>query len=160
MEKFTIRKAIVEDCSQMLKLIEELALFEKAPLEVIIKKEDLETDGFGPNAIYDAFVAVEENKIIGLAIFYEKYSTWKGRSLYLEDLIVTEKERGKGAGKALFERIIKEAYNRESGRMEWQVLDWNQSAIDFYKSYGAELDPEWINGRFQKEQIQKFDFNS
>ena len=99
-------------------------------------------------------IASSEGEIIGVAIFYEKYSTWKGRCTYLEDLIVTESKRGVGAGKALFEGVINYAKERNSGRMEWQVLDWNQPAIDFYKSYNAELDGTWYNGRFTKEQLQ------
>ena len=102
------------------------------------------------------FVAELHDKVLGVALYYEKYSTWKGRCIYLEDLIVTEKHRGIGAGKALFEAVIQEAKQRNSGRMEWQVLDWNQSAIDFYKKYEAELDGEWINGKFRREQLQKF----
>ena len=89
--------------------------------------------------------AEEEAKVIGIAIFYEKYSTWKGRSIYLEDLIVTEKMRGHGLGKALFEAVIMEAKRRGSGRMEWQVLDWNEPAINFYRKYGAAFDEEWVN---------------
>lgn len=160
MRDFTIRKAEKRDCSQLLKLIQELAVFENAAEEVSIEIEELVEDGFGSNAIYDSFVAEQENRIIGMAIFYEKYSTWKGRSIYLEDLIVTKDMRGKGIGKSLFETVIKEAKNRNSGRMEWQVLDWNQSAIDFYKSYGANLDSEWLNGRLSKIQLDLMQMNN
>lgn len=157
--EFTIRKGRIEDCESYLKLIQELADYEKAPDEVSITIENLEQEGFGIDAIFGSFTALQGNEVIGMAIYYEKYSTWKGRSLYLEDLIVTEDKRGIGAGKALFEAVMLEAKIRNCGRMEWQVLDWNQPAIDFYKSYGADLDPTWINGRFQKKQLQKFNFS-
>lgn len=152
---FTIRNGEPEDCNGTLELIKELALYEKAPQEVSVTIDDLLRDGFGDESIFELIVAEKEGKVIGIAIIYEKYSTWKGRCIYLEDLIVTAKERGIGAGKALFEEVIKRAQKRNSGRMEWQVLDWNKPAIDFYKSYGAELDGEWYNGRFRSEQLQK-----
>lgn len=140
----------------MLQLIQELADFEKASHEAILSINNLEEDGFGENPAYQAFVAELDGQVVGMALFYEKYSTWKGRALYLEDLVVSASKRGLGAGKALFEAVMLEAKKRGSGRMEWQVLDWNQSAIDFYKSYGADLDPEWLNGRFNKKQLDEF----
>lgn len=152
---FTIRKGERKDCKATLQLIQELADYEKASEEAELTEEQLMEDGFGKNAIYNLLVAEQNNEIIGIALYYEKYSTWKGRCIYLEDLIVTESKRGLGAGKALFEGVMKEAKERNSGRMEWQVLDWNTPAIDFYKSYNAELDEEWINGRFRREQLQK-----
>ncbi|MAC95378.1 MAG: GNAT family N-acetyltransferase [Flavobacteriales bacterium] len=153
--KFTVRPGKESDCAEILSLIKELAVFEKAADEVDIDEEILKNDGFGENPIYDLFVAEFKDKIVGMALFYEKYSTWKGRSIYLEDLIVTEKLRGNGIGKALFNAVAEEAKKRNSGRMEWQVLDWNQSAIDFYKSAGTELDSEWINCKFRREDLQK-----
>lgn len=152
---FVIRKGRKADCLSTLELIQELAVYEKAPQELDISLKDLEEDGFGENSIYELFVAEQNDKIIGIAVFYEKYSTWKGRCIYLEDLIVTESKRGIGAGKALFEAVVSFAKEKNSGRMEWQVLDWNTPAIDFYKSYSAELDGTWYNGRFTKEQLQK-----
>ncbi len=152
--KFTIRKGIKEDCGQMLKLIQELAVYEKAADQVELLLQDLERDGFGENQIYKSFVALIQNEIIGMAIYYEKYSTWKGRSIYLEDLIVTETKRGLGAGKALFESVMLEAKRGNYGRMEWQVLDWNEPAIKFYESYQADLDPTWINGKFRREELK------
>ncbi|MFT4756337.1 MAG: GNAT superfamily N-acetyltransferase [Vicingaceae bacterium] len=151
---FVIRKGRIEDCRRTLELIQELAVFEKAPNEVGVTVQDFKEDGFGVRSIFEFLVAEQGKEIIGVAIFYEKYSTWKGRCTYLEDLIVTESKRGVGAGKALFEGVINYAKERNSGRMEWQVLDWNQPAIDFYKSYNAELDGTWYNGRFTKEQLQ------
>ncbi len=155
-QKFIIRAGEKKDCAALLNLIQELALYEKAANEVEVTLAILEEDGFGKDPAYQLIVAEKNNKVIGIALFYEKYSTWKGRSIYLEDLIVTEKERGIGAGRALFEAVIQEAKRRNSGRMEWQVLDWNEPAIQFYKTAGAELDGEWINGKFRREQLQKF----
>lgn len=152
---FIIRKGRKEDCKQTLYLIHELADYEKAPQEVTLSLKQLQDDGFGENSIYELLVAEHNGAIIGIALFYEKYSTWKGRCLYLEDLVVTESKRGIGAGKALFEAVIKSAKEKGSGRMEWQVLDWNTPAIDFYKSYNAELDGTWFNGRFTKEQLKQ-----
>ncbi len=151
---FVIRKGKKADCSRTLELIHELAEYEKAPEEVTISLKELEEDGFGENSIYKLVVAEQMGEIIGVAIFYEKYSTWKGKCTYLEDLIVTKLKRGMGAGKALFEEVIRFSKENKSGRMEWQVLDWNAPAIDFYKTYQAELDGTWYNGRFTKEQLQ------
>jgi len=151
---FVIRKGEKADCLRTLELIRELAEYEKAPEEVAVILKDLEEDGFGEHSIYKLLVAEQNDNIIGVAIFYEKYSTWKGKCVYLEDLIVTESKRGIGAGKALFEAVISYAKEHNSGRMEWQVLDWNTPAIDFYKSYNAELDGTWYNGRFTLEQLQ------
>ncbi|MBL4709386.1 MAG: GNAT family N-acetyltransferase [Flavobacteriales bacterium] len=156
---FIIRKGKAGDCKAALELIHELALYEKAPEEVELSLEQLIDDGFGGNSIYELLVAEDRGQIIGIAIFYEKYSTWKGRCTYLEDLIVTKSKRGIGAGKALFEAVIKYSKEKNSGRMEWQVLDWNVPSINFYKAYDAELDGEWFNGRFTREQIQKIDLD-
>ena len=153
---FIVRKGIKEDCKAALELIKELALYEKAPNEVSLQLEEFIEDGFGPNSIYNLLVAEQGGQIIGLALYYTKYSTWKGKCIYLEDLIVTESKRGIGAGKALFEAVMQVAKDNNSGRMEWQVLDWNKPAIDFYKSYQAELDEEWLNGRFRREQLQEW----
>ena len=150
-----LRKGKKEDCPAVLELIQELADYEKAAHEMELSVEELEKDGFGENSIYDLLVAEEDDKIVGIALFYEKYSTWKGRSIYLEDLIVNHEYRGKGIGKMLFEAVMAEAKKRNSGRMEWQVLDWNKDAIRFYERYGAELDSEWINVKFRREFLQK-----
>lgn len=151
----TIRKGKKEDCKAALELIHELAVYEKAADQVEISLEELEADGFGKNAIYDLLVAERDGKIIGIALYYMKYSTWKGKCIYLEDLIVTEQERGVGAGKMLFEELVKIAADLNVGRMEWQVLDWNEPAIGFYKKYDAELDGEWFNAKFRREQLQE-----
>lgn len=154
--KFIIRKATPEDVPAIFQLIEELALYEKAPQEVINTPEKMLVEGFGENPAYECLVAeLETNKIIGISLYYYRYSTWKGKSIYLEDLIVTEKYRGIGAGKALFERTAKECEVQNLPLFTWQVLDWNTPSINFYKKYGAKLDSEWINGKLTLEQIQK-----
>jgi GNAT superfamily N-acetyltransferase len=154
--KVEIRKGLIEDLDSVLSLVKELAVYEKAPDEVTLTLEELRADGFGPNSIYDLFVAEQESKVIGIALYYEKYSTWKGRSLFLEDIIVTKKKRGLGIGHLLFNAVIAVAKFRNSARMEWQVLDWNQPAINFYKKYNADLDEEWLNGKLTREQIQSY----
>jgi len=154
--KFIIRKATPEDVPVIFQLIEELALYEKAPQEVINTPEKMLVEGFGENPAYECLVAeLETNKVIGISLYYYRYSTWKGKSIYLEDLIVTEKYRGIGAGKALFERTAKECEVQNLPLFTWQVLDWNTPSINFYKKYGAKLDGEWINGKLTLEQIQK-----
>ncbi len=145
----SLRKGTKADLPFILELIKELALFEKAPEQVINTVEKMTKDGFGTSPVYWFFVAEHQGKIIGTAIYYLRYSTWKGVRLYLEDLIVTEEARGKGAGKMLFEACINEGKSRGYKGINWQVLDWNTPAIDFYKSYQSDLDSEWINGSFE-----------
>ena len=145
-KKINIRVATKADIPDLLHLIKELAIFEKAPNQVINTPELMEKDGFGENSIFDAFVAETDDHVIGMAITYFRYSTWKGKRLYLEDLIVTEKSRGLGAGQLLFQHCIQFGKESECNGMVWQVLDWNEPAIDFYKSYNANLDGGWING--------------
>lgn len=150
-----IRAAIQEDCVRLMELVYELAVFEKAPDEVTVTLEHFIDAGFGPNKVWDALVAEEDGFIAGFAIYYTRYSTWKGRRLYLEDFIVTESYRGRGIGKLLFESILQEAKVKDFNGMNWQVLDWNEPAINFYKKFNADLDPEWLNGSFTKEQLTK-----
>jgi GNAT superfamily N-acetyltransferase len=145
-----IRRAVESDCSRLLELVRELALFERAPEEVTVTLEHFVESGFGANPVWWAFVAevTEDNgtsKVQGFALYYIRYSTWKGQRLYLEDLLVTEQMRGHGLGKLLFDRLIEEAKEKNYSGMAWQVLDWNEPAINFYKRYGATLDGEWIN---------------
>jgi GNAT superfamily N-acetyltransferase len=143
---FIIRKGKREDIPQVLGLIKELALYEKAAHEVENTVEQMLIDGFGEKPIFDLFVAASQpGTIVGIALYYFRYSTWKGRRLYLEDLIVTEAYRGKGLGKLLFEAMIAEAKATQSNGVVWQVLDWNEPAIEFYKRYGASFDGEWLN---------------
>ncbi len=141
-----IRKAKKSDCERMMELIKELATFERAPGEVTVTLEHFIATGFGPNPVWQALVAVnEEEKILGISLYYMRYSTWKGLRLYLEDLIVTQEFRGKGIGKMLFDKTVEEARNIGVGGIMWQVLDWNKPAIDFYKKYGADVSGEWLN---------------
>ena len=151
----TLRKGVKSDLPRVLELIKELATFERAPDEVINTVEMMEHDGFGPNPIYGFYVAENENGIVGLALYYYRYSTWKGRRLYLEDIIVTESERGKGIGKLLFDKTLEVTLQENCSGMVWQVLDWNEPAIVFYKKYGSTLGQEWINCALEKEQIEK-----
>jgi len=150
----TIREGKKEDLPRVLELIKELAAFEKAPHEVANTVERMEYEGFGPNPIYGFFVAENENGIVGMSLYYWRYSTWKGKRLYLEDIIVTEHVRDKGIGKLLFERTMKHTLDQNCSGMMWQVLDWNEPAINFYKKYGAKLDGEWMNCTLEREQIQ------
>lgn len=145
MQTINIRKATQADCTSILALVKELALFEKAPEEVTISLSELEQTGFGNSPIWWAFVAEKGNQIIGMALFYIRFSTWKGRCLYLEDLYVKESERENGVGQQLLDAIIQEAQEKKYHRVNWQVLEWNEPAIAFYQKNKARLDPEWIN---------------
>ena len=156
MSPVKIRNGIRTDLPHVLELIKELAIFEKALDQVSNTVDQMEEDGFGPNSIYGFFVAERQEQIVGLSLYYYRYSTWKGKRLYLEDIIVTERERGKGVGKMLFERTMKFTLEQNCTGMMWQVLDWNKSAIDFYKKYDAKLDDEWINGHLEATQIEGF----
>ena len=142
----TVRRAKKEDCPRLLELVKELALYEQAPDEVTVTMAHFEESGFGANPVWWAFVAEEDGFIYGFALYYIRYSTWKGQAMYLEDIVVTEKARGKGIGKLLFDRLIEEAREKGFKRMVWQVLEWNEPAINFYKKYNATFDGEWLNG--------------
>lgn len=146
---FTIRKATKKDLPEVLALVTELAIYEKAGHEVTITLEELEKDGFGDNPLYWIILAENENGILGMSFYYIRYSTWKGRCLYLEDIVVKEEYRGQKIGKVLFEETIKAAKAMNAKLMTWQVLDWNEPAINFYKKFNAELDGEWINGKLR-----------
>ena len=141
-----IRKAIKEDCSSMMQLIHELAVYEKAPDEVTVDFDHFVESGFGLNPVWFAFVAEAGNKIIGFALYYIRYSTWKGQRIYLEDILVNEPWRGKGVGKLLLDQLIEESKEKKLSGMMWQVLEWNEPAINFYKKYeGVVFDNEWVN---------------
>lgn len=142
----TIRKAERKDCVRLLQLIRELADYEKAPAEVTVTLEHFEESGFGEKPVWWAFVAEFDGRVEGLALYYIRYSTWKGQCIYLEDFLVTEKLRGRGAGKLLFDHVIAAAKEKGMTRIVWQVLEWNEPALNFYRKYNATLDPEWVNG--------------
>lgn len=151
-----VRKGTIDDVSGALKLVKELAEYEKAPLEVDVTEEEMKEWGFGADKQFDFFVALDNEAIVGIAIYYFKYSTWKGKCLFLEDIVVTESYRRHKIGKRLFEEVIKVAKETKVRRMEWQVLEWNTPAIEFYKKYNALLDPEWINGKLVFTQLQTY----
>ncbi len=152
----SIRRGTPTDIPATLALVKELALYEKAPHEVENTEEQMLQDGFGPNPIFGFHVAEVNGLIIGIAVYYFRYSTWKGRRLYLEDIVVTESWRGKGVGKLLFAASIEEAKRTNCNGMSWQVLDWNEPAIAFYQKYGAKLDDAWINCSLTHGQIEAF----
>ncbi|GHM99895.1 N-acetyltransferase [Cytophagales bacterium WSM2-2] len=152
----SLRKGVKGDLPRVLELIKELAVFEKAGDQVSNTVQQMEKDGFGETPVYGFFVLERESEIIGLSLYYFRYSTWKGRRLYLEDIIVTESARGGGFGKLLFERTMKFALESGCTGMMWQVLDWNEPAIRFYKKYNAKLDDEWLNGHLESSNIKAF----
>ena len=141
----TIRKGEKRDLPAVFDLIMELAVYENGQDQVINSVQWMEQDGFGKNPIFEFIVAEDESGIIGSSVYYYRYSTWKGKRMYLEDLIVTEEKRGAGAGKLLFEETIKIGKETNCTGMMWQVLDWNEPAINFYKKYQSNLDEGWIN---------------
>lgn len=145
MENLIVRRGIENDLPSVLNLIKELALYEKAPHEVTNTVEKMREDGFGTNPVFGFFVAEINGIIIGISLYYTRYSTWKGRCLYLDDIVVTEQYRRKGIGKQLFDATLQHAKENGFAHMNWQVLDWNHPAIEFYKKEKAELDAEWIN---------------
>lgn len=149
-----IRIGTVNDLPQVLNLIKDLAAFENEPYEVEVTIAEMQNWGFGKDKIYDFFVIEIDNKIIGLALYYFKYSTWKGKCLFLEDIIVKENVRNKGYGKKLFNAVVEVAKNTGVKRMEWQVLDWNKNAIEFYNKYQANLDSKWLNCKLNHSQLQ------
>ena len=151
-----IRQATVEDAQAILSLVQDLATFEREPEAVVLSKEDLVRDGFGEKPAFVCFVAEEGKQIIGMALGYPRYSTWKGKTMHLEDLIVEKQHRGKGVGFALYKRFIHYAASLRVKRIEWAVLDWNQSAIDFYEQTGAKVLPDWRTAQMGEKEISHF----
>lgn len=154
--EYTIRDARKEDMPQVLGLIRELATYEREPHAVEVQLEDLQQDGFEPNKLFHCFVADTEAGILGMALVYPRYSSWKGPVIHLEDLIVTEKARGTGLGSALFEAVIKYGYDLGVKRICWEVLDWNEPAIAFYESKGARVMRDWDLVQLDETGIRQF----
>ncbi|RXR33473.1 GNAT family N-acetyltransferase [Flavobacterium piscinae] len=151
-----IRKGKITDMPAVLALIQELAVFEKEPDAVVVTVADLERDGFGEKPLFHTFVAELNDEIIGMALYYYRYSTWKGKTIHLEDLIVKEAHRGTGAGLELYTEIIKQGKNDGVRRLEWNVLDWNEPAIRFYEKSGAKVLEDWRVVQMNEEGINRF----
>lgn len=151
-----IRKATKNDMPQVLELIKELATFEKEPDAVVVTVDDLIRDGFSENSLFQCFVSEVDGEIIGMALYYYRYSTWKGKTIHLEDLIVKENKRGTGAGYALYKEIIKQGKSENVRRIEWNVLDWNTPAIDFYEKSGAKVLDDWRVVHMDETGIERF----
>ncbi|WNM19424.1 GNAT family N-acetyltransferase [Flavobacterium capsici] len=151
-----IRKAKKEDMKSVLELIQELAHFEKEPEAVVVTVDDLIRDGFGSTPLFHCFVAELNEEIVGMALYYYRYSTWKGKTIHLEDLIVKEKMRGSGLGFALYSKIIKQGKIDNVRRIEWAVLDWNTPAIEFYKKSGAKVFDDWRIAQMDEQGINNF----
>ena len=151
-----IRKAEKKDSLAILNLIKELALFEKEPESVKLKLSDIENDGFGTKPLFECIVAEINERIIGMAIYYPRYSTWNGPTIHLEDLIVSEQYKGKGIGTQLYSNFIKMAFNSGVKRVEWNVLDWNSPAINFYKKSGAKVLDDWRSVQMHRSEMKKY----
>ncbi|MDK2772898.1 MAG: GNAT family N-acetyltransferase [Flavobacterium sp.] len=151
-----VRKGEKKDIPSILALIKELAVFEKEPDAVVITEKDLEEDGFKENPLFKTFVAEVEGEVIGIALYYYRYSTWKGKTIHLEDLIVKESKRGTGAGSALYKKIIEQGKLEGVRRIEWNVLDWNTPAIEFYQKSGAKILEDWRVVQMDENGINQF----
>jgi GNAT superfamily N-acetyltransferase len=154
--KISVRKAVENDIPRILELIKELALYERAPDEVMATEESMKRDGFGDRPLYEALVAEADGVVSGVAVFYTCYSTWKGKLVYLDDLIVTESKRKLGIGRMLLDEVVRYAKNNGANQLRWHVLDWNTPAIEFYKSYQPAFDPTWITCKLTREQLDAF----
>ncbi len=151
-----IRKGNQEDMPAVLSLIKELATFERAPDAVVVTVDELIADGFSKNILFQTFIAEYNGEIVGMALFYNRYSTWKGKTIHLEDLIVKENKRQLGIGKALYDAVLTHAFNEKVRRVEWVVLDWNTPAIDFYKKSGATILDGWETVQMTEENLIKY----
>lgn len=152
----SIRKGIKTDLPEVLKLINELAVFEKNPGEVTNTLASMEKEGFGDRPLFEFFMAEINGVACGMALYFIKYSTWKGKGIYLDDLIVTEEHRGKGIGKKLLDAVIDAAKQTGAKQVHWQVLDWNTPAIEFYKKIGASIEAEWLDCKLTEKQIHQY----
>lgn len=153
---FIVRKGKKPDMIQVLSLIKELAAFEKEPDAVVVTEKILQKDGFKNKPLFKTFVAEMEGEIVGMALFYPRYSTWKGPTFHLEDLIVKKDKRGLGIGKALYNKVLKYAYKKKVKRVEWVVLDWNTTAIDFYKKTGAKVLSDWRTAQIDEDGLKNY----
>jgi GNAT superfamily N-acetyltransferase len=153
--KLTIRKGTPADVPDMMRLVRELAEYEKAPHEVENTEARMLEDGFGSNPVYGLIVAELDGEVVGISVYYFRYSTWKGKRLYLEDIVITEQHRGKRIGRWLFEATMQASVETNCSGMVWQVLDWNTPAIEFYKKYDAHFDGEWINVSLSRAQVEE-----
>ena len=151
-----IRKGRIEDMPRVLELIQELAVFEKQPDAVQVTVSDLERYGFGPNPLFQILVAELDGEIPGIALFYNRFSTWKGKTIHLEDLIVSEQYRGSGIGMKLYEAVMAEAKKQNVRRVEWNVLDWNTPAISFYEKTGAVVFKDWLVAQMDEKGLSAF----
>jgi GNAT superfamily N-acetyltransferase len=156
MTNIHLRIAVKEDCVRLLELVNELALYEKAPQEVTVTLKEFESAGFGYKPVWKAFVAEVGGLVVGFALYYVRFSTWKGCRMYLEDFIVTEPMRGRGIGKLLFDQLIIEAKEMDFSGMVWQVLDWNEPALNFYAKYNAAIEAGWLNASLSKDQLLNY----
>ncbi len=154
--KYHIREANPVDMPAVLKLIQELAIFEKEPKAVELTLAELTTEGFGPNPLFYCFVAEMDQKIVGTAICYYRFSTWKGRSVHLEDLIVTKSMRRQGIGNSLYKEVLAFANRHGVRRVEWAVLDWNTPAIEFYEQSGATLLKDWFLAQMDAKKVKSY----
>lgn len=156
---FTIRKAVIQDSLAILSLIKELADFEKEPEAVVVTVEDIEHDGFGKNPLFQTLIAEKENKIVGLALYYYRYSTWKGKTIHLEDLIVKHSMRGQNIGSNLYNAVLQQAYDEKVRRVEWAVLDWNTPARNFYINSGAKIMKGWETVQMDEKGLENYILN-
>ena len=151
-----IRKGRIEDMPRVLELIQELAVFEKQPDAVQVTVSDLERDGFGSHPLFQILVAEVDGEIPGIALFYNRFSTWKGKTIHLEDLIVSEQYRGSGIGMQLYQAVMEEAKKQNVRRVEWNVLDWNTPAISFYEKTGAVVFKDWLVAQMDEKGLSAF----
>lgn len=157
---FTIRKAKKEEAKSILELIQHLANFEKEPEAVVLTVKDIERDGFGKQPLFQTLIAEVDSKVVGMALYYYRYSTWKGKTIHLEDLIVFENYRKQNIGRALYDKVLQQAYDEKVGRVEWNVLDWNTPARDFYINTGAQILKDWEVVQMDKEGLIAYINNS
>lgn len=154
--KAVVRRAIQSDSEAILKLIQELAAFEKEPESAQLSQADIERYGFGVQPLFHCLVAEVENQVVGMALYYERFSTWKGPTLHLEDLIVTENSKNQGIGTQLYAAFIRQAYDQGVARIEWNVLDWNRPAVNFYEKSGATVLHEWSTVQMHRAEMKAY----